>query len=73
MHLLEGGVNVNVIRAWLGHVTLETTNRYAEITLPTKHEAVARCLPPIPSVSAVLPQSGRWRDDEALLKWLESL
>lgn len=26
MHLLEAGVEVNVIRGWLGHVSLETTN-----------------------------------------------
>jgi site-specific recombinase XerD len=28
VHLLEAGVEVNVIRARLGHVSLETTNRY---------------------------------------------
>lgn len=33
VHLLEAGVEVNVIRAWLGHVSLETTNRYAEVNL----------------------------------------
>ena len=27
VHLLEAGVEVNVIRGWLGHVSLETTNR----------------------------------------------
>src|SRR5439155_3739892 len=47
VHLLESGVEVNVIRAWLGHVSLETTNRYAEITLRTKQAAVAACLPPV--------------------------
>ena len=39
--LLEQGVDVNVIRAWLGHVSLETTYRYAEITLRGKMAAVA--------------------------------
>lgn len=73
MHLLESGVDVNVIRAWLGHVSLDTTNRYAEITLRTKQEAVARCIPPVPATSAEVPRSGRWRDDQALLKWLDSL
>ncbi len=73
MHLLESGVDVNVIRAWLGHVSLETTNRYAEITLRTKQEAVARCMPPVPSASADTPPSGRWRNDEVLIKWLDSL
>jgi len=29
VHLLHAGVDINTIRAWLGHVSLETTNRYA--------------------------------------------
>jgi site-specific recombinase XerD len=29
--LLEQVVDVNVIRAWLGHVSLDTTNRYAKL------------------------------------------
>src|SRR6266478_9890287 len=36
VHMLEAGVEVNVIRAWLGHVGLEKTNRYAEINLRMK-------------------------------------
>jgi site-specific recombinase XerD len=36
VHLLEAGVEVNVIRAWLGHADLTTTNRYAEITTRAK-------------------------------------
>ena len=43
VHFLEAGVEVNVIRGWLGHVSLETTKRYAEITMRIQrggHEAV---------------------------------
>ena len=36
MHLLEAGVEVNVIREWLGHVDLTTTNRYAQINTNAK-------------------------------------
>lgn len=35
-HLLESGAEPNVIRGWLGHFGLETTNRYAEITIAMK-------------------------------------
>ena len=70
--LLEQGVEVNVIRAWLGHVSLDTTNRYAEITLRTKQAAVAACLPPVDTSEALRPNSG-WRKDEELMKWLSSL
>ena len=72
VHLLEAGVEVNVIRAWLGHVSLDTTNRYAEITLRTKQAAVTACLPPVASSAECRPTAG-WSKDPDLLKWLDSL
>ncbi len=72
VHLLEAGVEVNVIRGWLGHVSLETTNRYAEINIRAKEEALCACQPPTSS-SEALPRKSIWRDDEALLRWLQSL
>lgn len=72
VHLLESGVEVNVIRAWLGHVSLETTNRYAEITLRMKAEALKVCEPQRP-MSGAYHGKVAWRDDPALLKWLKSL
>jgi site-specific recombinase XerD len=72
VHLLEAGVEVNVIRAWLGHVSLETTNRYAEITVQMKAQALEACAPPV-NASAEFPRKPVWRDDESLLRWLRSL
>ena len=40
-HLLQAGVDINTIRAWLGHVSLDTTNIYAETDLATKERALA--------------------------------
>lgn len=73
VHLLESGVEVNVIRAWLGHVSLETTNRYAEIPARLKEEAVELCSPPVAGPAGNLPRKPRWQTDEALLTWLASL
>lgn len=70
--LLEAGVDVNVIRGWLGHASLDTTNRYAEITLRTKQAAVAACWPPVETSEACRPNSG-WRKDQDLMNWLQSL
>jgi integrase/recombinase XerD len=70
VHLLEAGVEVNVIRGWLGHVSLETTNRYAEITVRMKEAAMKLCEPASAGGSAGKPT---WRDDDALLTWLASL
>jgi integrase/recombinase XerD len=72
VHLLEAGVEVNVIRGWLGHVSLETTNRYAEINARAKEAALRRCEPPTES-SEGFPRQPVWRSDQALLNWLASL
>jgi site-specific recombinase XerD len=44
-HLLRAGVDINTIRAWLGHVSLDTTNIYAETDLAMKAKALAACDP----------------------------
>lgn len=72
VHLLEAGVDVNVIRGWLGHVRLDTTNRYAEITVRAKEAALRLCEPPLAERDAPCPKPV-WRDDAALLTWLASL
>jgi site-specific recombinase XerD len=71
VHLLEAGVEVNVIRAWLGHADLSTTNRYAEINTKTKQDALRAVEPP--GTSAEPRTKPVWRSDESLLNWLASL
>jgi len=70
--MLEAGVDVNVIRGWLGHVSLDTTNRYAEITVRAKEAALRLCEPPATGGDAPAP-APVWRDDQTLLEWLASL
>jgi integrase/recombinase XerD len=72
VHMLESGVEINVIRGWLGHVSLETTNRYAEITIRMKEAALRVCEPPVDS-SRMVRRKVVWRDDQTLLAWLKSL
>jgi len=67
-HLLRAGVDINTIRAWLGHVSLETTNVYAEIDFETKARALARC-----EAVGTSPARLRWRDQPALMDFLRSL
>jgi site-specific recombinase XerD len=38
-HLLRAGVDINTIRAWLGHVSLNTTNIYAEVDMEMKAQS----------------------------------
>ena len=41
VHLLRSGVDINTIRAWLGHVSLDTTHVYAEVDMEMKATALA--------------------------------
>jgi site-specific recombinase XerD len=71
VHMLEAGVDVNVIRGWLGHADLSTTNRYAEINTNTKQAALRATEPPVSSMGS--HPSAIWRTDARLLDWLASL
>src|SRR5258708_2912294 len=42
-HLLRAGVDINTIRSWLGHVSLDTTQVYAEVDLEMKARALQQC------------------------------
>jgi site-specific recombinase XerD len=66
-HLLRAGVDINTIRAWLGHASLNTTNIYAEVDLEMKAKALAAC-----QVAANKP-ARRWREDRGLMAFLQTL
>lgn len=69
VHLLRSGVDINTIRAWLGHVSLDTTHIYAEVDLEMKAKALAQC--EVPQSSAVAVE--HWSNNSALLTFLKSL
>lgn len=66
-HLLRAGVDINTIRAWLGHVSLATTNIYADVDLETKAKALANC--------EVEDQGSKkpWREGNGVMAFLRSL
>jgi site-specific recombinase XerD len=45
VHLVAAGVDITVIRSWLGHVGLDTTNHYAQANLESKRKARERLEP----------------------------
>lgn len=67
-HLLRAGVDINTIRAWLGHVSMDTTNIYAETDLEMKSKALAHC-----EVKGSSKRNKRWRQNAGLLAFLKSL
>jgi integrase/recombinase XerD len=69
IHLLRSGVDLSTIANWLGHVSINTTNKYLTLDLETKRKALDRSEPII---------SGDQRrvfrcPDHDLIEWLESL
>jgi integrase/recombinase XerC len=68
VHLVSAGVDITVIRSWLGHVSLDTTNHYAQANLETKRKALEQVGAPVTSHH---PPS--WKRDTSLLAWLDTL
>jgi site-specific recombinase XerD len=66
VHLLRAGVDINTIRAWLGHVSLDTTNIYAEVDLEMKAKALSQC------AIADAPRRS-WHRQPGLMAFLKSL
>ena len=65
--LVRAEVDINTIRAWLGHASLNTTNIYAEIDLEMKAKALALC-------DAAEPETRRaWKEKKGLMAFLKSL
>ena len=71
VHLLRAGVDINTIRAWLGHVSLETTNRYAEVDLEMKAKALQMCADD--GMESMHDGSPSWHSDGELMTFLASL
>jgi site-specific recombinase XerD len=67
-HLLRSGADINTVRAWLGHVSLSTTNIYAETDLETKARALAMCAP-----TAEGKPTKPWRQQPDLMAFLRGL
>lgn len=67
-HLLRAGVDINTIRAWLGHVSINTTNIYAEVDLEMKAKALACC-----EIVDQNRANKHWKNDKSLMSFLSSL
>ena len=69
VHLLRSGVDLSTIAHWMGHVSVNTTNKYIAIDLEAKREALAKAKPLLNGRR----RSGKWRQDQNLIAWLTSL
>src|SRR5258706_1816848 len=70
LHLLQSGVELNVIKSWLGHVSsITTTSEYIEIDMAMKRKAIERCPPLVPDPEG----ESRWHANKDIIQWLEDL
>jgi site-specific recombinase XerD len=69
IHLLRAGVDLSTIAHWMGHASLNTTNKYLSLSLDDKRAALAKAKPLLKGVRS----SGQWRKNPNLITWLESL
>jgi site-specific recombinase XerD len=69
MHLLQSGVDLTVIKNWLGHVNLDTTHAYVEIDLEMKKKALSSYTP----ASKMENLKHLIKKNHDLINWLESL
>ena len=73
-HLLQAGVDINTIRVWLGHVSINTTNIYAEVNLEMKMQALNSCAIRHEKICKRKPKKpSRWSDDKDLMSFLDSI
>jgi site-specific recombinase XerD len=68
MHLLQSGVSMEIIRDFLGHVNVTTTQVYARANLEMKRKALEK-------VPGNMPMQGlpSWQQNKTLYEWLQSL
>jgi integrase/recombinase XerD len=67
--LLRSGVDLSTIAHWLGHVSVNTTNKYLKVDMEAKREALAKAKPLFRRTG----KSGDWRKNPDLVGWLEAL
>jgi site-specific recombinase XerD len=67
MHLLQSGTDLNLVRMWLGHVSLDTTHQYAESDLEMKRAVLTN--------GGIFPATSNpsWHPTPAILAFLKEL
>jgi site-specific recombinase XerD len=66
--LVTAEVDVTVIRSWLGHESLDTTNIYARASVEAKRKALETV-----DGAARPSKPPRWKREVELMTWLDSL
>lgn len=68
MHLLQAGYNMIVIRDWLGHVSVKTTEIYARLDVNAKRAILEKAFPIKEKI-----EYPDWSKDKNLMDFLKNL
>jgi site-specific recombinase XerD len=69
IYLLKSNVDLSTISHWLGHTSINTTNKYAIVDLDMKRHALTQVEP----IEKECTTPAGWRHNATILEWLESL
>ena len=69
VYLLRSGVDLSTIAHWLGHASVNTTNKYLAVDLEAKREALAKAKPLLQGCR----RTSQWHRDRNLIAGLEKL
>jgi len=68
MHMLQAGIPLVIIRDFLGHVDIKTSEIYARVDMNMKRQALENV-----HNTVTPPGLPAWEDDAALMEWLRTL
>ncbi len=71
LHLIQAGVDITVVKEWLGHADIKTTSLYVEINIEMKRKALDSCPPPA-QPGGTAGEKPNWRKPE-VMKFLHGL
>lgn len=70
LHLIQSGVDITVVKEWLGHADIKTTSLYVEINIEMKRKALDAF--PLPVRSGTTSERPNWRKP-GVMKFLRDL
>ena len=63
MHLLQSGISLEIIRDFLGHANVKTTQIYARTNLEMKRRGLVKVAPDVP-----LPLMSSWQQNKSSIR-----
>jgi site-specific recombinase XerD len=70
LHMVQAGVDISVIKQWLGHADIKTTSLYLEINIDMKRQALEKS--PLPQADTPTIVKPNWHNQD-IMQYLDKL